>query len=335
MKLLVTGGSGFIGSHLIKLLLADSQNHSILNIDCLTYASNNSLEFLNSSSRYQHEEVDICSEEDVNRILSQFKPDCIMHLAAESHVDNSIKGPGKFVTTNILGTFNLLNCSLSYVKKENINQFRFHHVSTDEVYGDLTKEEHPFRESNAYKPSSPYSATKAASDHLVRAWGRTYGLPVVITNCSNNYGPYQDDEKLIPTIIKKALQYKKIPIYGDGSQIRDWLFVEDHARALYEVAINGKLGETYNIGGLNELKNINVAKMICSLLDEISPPKKSQVLSYAELIEFVDDRPGHDTRYAIDCSKIQKNLGWEPKESFESGLKKTVKWYVEDYLDNI
>ena len=258
-----------------------------------------------------------------------------MHLAAESHVDNSIKGPGKFVTTNILGTFNLLNCSLSYVKKENINQFRFHHVSTDEVYGDLTKEEHPFRESNAYKPSSPYSATKAASDHLVRAWGRTYGLPVVITNCSNNYGPYQDDEKLIPTIIKKALQYKKIPIYGDGSQIRDWLFVEDHARALYEVAINGKLGETYNIGGLNELKNINVAKMICSLLDEISPPKKSQVLSYAELIEFVDDRPGHDTRYAIDCSKIQKNLGWEPKESFESGLKKTVKWYVEDYLDNI
>lgn len=335
MKILVTGGSGFIGSHLIRLLLENNQNHSILNVDCLTYASNNSLEALNDSLRYRHEEIDICNEEDINRVLYDFKPDCIMHLAAESHVDNSIKGPGKFVTTNILGTFNLLNCALGYIKNENINQFRFHHVSTDEVYGDLTKDEHPFRESNSYKPSSPYSATKAASDHLVRAWGRTYGLPVVITNCSNNYGPYQDDEKLIPTIIKKALQYQKIPIYGDGSQIRDWLFVKDHARALYEVVTNGKIGETYNIGGLNELKNINVAKMICDLLDKILPSTNSEISTYAELIEFVDDRPGHDTRYAIDCTKIKKNLGWEPEESFESGLKKTVKWYVEAYIDNI
>ena len=253
-----------------------------------------------------------------------------MHLAAESHVDNSIKGPGKFVTTNILGTFNLLNCSLSYVKKENINQFRFHHVSTDEVYGDLTKEEHPFRESNAYKPSSPYSATKAASDHLVRAWGRTYGLPVVITNCSNNYGPYQFPEKLIPQTILNALAGKPLPVYGDGSQIRDWLYVEDHARALVIVLMRGRVGETYNIGGHNEVQNIVVVEAICELLEQLAPEKPAGVAGYHQLIKFVTDRPGHDARYAIDARKIQTELGWMPRETFTSGLGKTVAWYLDN-----
>jgi len=335
MKILITGGSGFIGSSLIRYLLDELGNYEILNIDKLTYASNNSLIKYHENKNYNHEKIDIVDEKSLREAFLDFQPNFIMHLAAESHVDNSIKNPSKFIETNILGTYNLLNISLEYFKKLKPEYFKFHHISTDEVYGDLEKDEPKFTELTSYNPSSPYSATKASSDHLVRSWTRTYGLPSVITNCSNNYGPYQNKEKLIPTIIMNALNHKSIPIYGDGNQIRDWLYVEDHAAALYKVLIDGKNNQTYNIGGVNEVKNIDVALKICKILDDISPIKSKELQSYKDLIKFVDDRPGHDKRYAIDCSKIKRDLNWSPREDFDSGLLKTVKWYLSMYIEGI
>ncbi|MFU2120536.1 dTDP-glucose 4,6-dehydratase, partial [Gallibacterium anatis] len=327
----ITGGAGFIGSAVIRYIINNTQN-SVINVDKLTYAGNiESLIEVSKSKRYFFEQVDICDSAALERIFSHYKPDAVMHLAAESHVDRSIDGPAAFIKTNIVGTYTLLEVARKYWSQLNGNkkqQFRFHHISTDEVYGDLQGEEKLFTETTVYAPSSPYSASKASSDHLVRAWHRTFGLPTIVTNCSNNYGPYQHSEKLIPLMILNALSGKKLPIYGNGKQIRDWLFVEDHARALYKVVTEGKIGETYNIGGHCEKANIDVVKMICELLEQLAPNKPDGVKNYADLITFVTDRPGHDFRYAIDSNKIQKELGWHPQETFESGLHKTVEWYL-------
>ena len=375
MKLLITGGAGFIGSALVRHIIRHTTD-SVVNVDKLTYAGNlESLAECSASDRYAFEQVDICDRAALNRVFAQHQPDAVMHLAAESHVDRSIDGPGEFIQTNIVGTFNLLEAARAYwlgLDAPRKAAFRLHHISTDEVYGDLP---HPdevnpaviaseakqstaphigaehglprryaprndetspsplpphalplFTETTPYAPSSPYSASKAGSDHLVRAWQRTYGLPVLVTNCSNNYGPYHFPEKLIPLVILNALEGKPLPVYGQGQQIRDWLFVEDHARALYTVVTQGQVGQTYNIGGHNEKRNIEVVRSICALLDELQPRQDGQ--SYATQITHVQDRPGHDMRYAIDASKIGRELGWQPQENFESGLRKTVQWYL-------
>lgn len=336
MKILVTGGAGFIGSAVIRHII-ENTNDSVLNVDKLTYAGNlESLIDVETNPRYSFAQVDICDSKAIEKIFLEYQPDVVMHLAAESHVDRSIDGPKEFIETNIIGTYNLLEESRKYWtlldagKKE---FFKFHHISTDEVYGDLEGPNDLFTENTSYAPSSPYSATKASSDHLVRAWQRTFGLPTVITNCSNNYGPYHFPEKLIPLIILNAIEGKVLPIYGDGQQIRDWLFVEDHARALYLVVSKGKIGETYNIGGHNEKSNIEVVKTICILLESSIPSHKLSKSSggpgFESLITYVKDRPGHDVRYAIDASKIERELGWTPLESFETGLMKTVNWYLD------
>ncbi|EEX35771.1 dTDP-glucose 4,6 dehydratase [Vibrio metschnikovii] len=360
MKILVTGGAGFIGSAVIRHIIQNTQD-SVVNLDKLTYAGNlESLALIADSERYAFEQVDICNRAELDRVFAQHQPDAVMHLAAESHVDRSIDGPAAFIETNIVGTYTLLEATRSYwnrLDEEHKAAFRFHHISTDEVYGDLP---HPdevenndeclmvngeltqdnstlsinnslphlplFTETTAYAPSSPYSASKASSDHLVRAWLRTYGLPTIVTNCSNNYGPYHFPEKLIPLVILNALEGKDLPIYGKGDQIRDWLFVEDHARALYKVVTEGKVGETYNIGGHNEKQNLEVVQAICSILDTLVPKARP----YAEQITYVQDRPGHDRRYAIDASKMQNELGWTPLETFETGLLKTVQWYLDN-----
>lgn len=331
MRILLTGGAGFIGSNLVRHILMTT-SHSVVNIDKLTYAGNiDSLDDVDKNERYNFEKVDICDLASLNSVFERYKPTFVMHLAAESHVDRSIEGPGEFVRTNIIGTFHLLESSLTYFKGLNAvdkKSFRFHHISTDEVYGDLEGPEDLFREDTPYAPSSPYSASKASSDHLVRAWGRTYGLPIIITNCSNNYGPYHFPEKLIPHVILNALHGKPLPIYGDGSQIRDWLYVEDHAKALIRVVTAGRIGETYNIGGHNEKTNLEVVETICDLLEELAPQKPQGVNSYRDLITFVKDRPGHDARYAIDAGKIQRELGWNPEETFKTGLRKTIYWYL-------
>jgi dTDP-glucose 4,6-dehydratase len=332
-KILVTGGAGFIGSSVVRTIISQTA-YEVINLDKLTYAGNlDSLSLEASSTRYSHFQEDICDYKSVMDIFEQCKPSIIMHLAAESHVDRSIDGPSEFIKTNITGTFILLEAARSYYKtlKENEKElFRFHHISTDEVYGDLEGTQDLFTEETPYSPSSPYSASKAASDHLVRAWGRTYGLPVIITNCSNNYGPYHFPEKLIPHVILNAIHGKPLPIYGDGLQIRDWLYVEDHAKALIKVVTQGETGETYNIGGHNEKTNLEVVETICDLLEEFAPEKPAGVKNYRDLITFVKDRPGHDERYAIDASKIERELGWVPEETFESGLRKTVKWYLDN-----
>ena len=354
-KILVTGGAGFIGSTLIKYII-NNTDYAVVNIDKLTYAGNlKTLESVSKNSRYVFEKVDICDAFEIKRIFKQYQPSLVMHLAAESHVDRSIDGSDEFIQTNIIGTHKMLEGSLAYwsqLKNDDRFNFKFHHVSTDEVYGDL---QHPddinnlsinnksltlplFTEASAYTPSSPYSASKAASDHLVRAWFKTYGLPILISNCSNNYGPYHFPEKLIPLMIFNALEGRPLPIYGKGEQIRDWLYVEDHAAALTLVATKGKIGQTYNIGGHNEKKNIEVVKNICQLLDELFPVEinykikklKLNITNYENLITFVEDRPGHDKRYAIDASKIQDELNWAPQETFKSGLRKTVKWYLDN-----
>ncbi|CCN81677.1 dTDP-glucose 4,6-dehydratase [Vibrio nigripulchritudo SFn27] len=331
MKILVTGGAGFIGSAVVRHIIEDTDN-SVVNLDKLTYAGNlESLESVNSSDRYSFDQVDICDKSELCRVFEQHSPDIVMHLAAESHVDRSIDGPSEFIETNIIGTYNLLEVSRAYynqLESSKKQTFRFHHISTDEVYGDLEGTDALFTETTSYEPSSPYSASKASSDHLVRAWQRTYGLPTLITNCSNNYGPFHFPEKLIPLIILNALDGKPLPVYGDGMQIRDWLYVEDHARALYRVATEGKIGETYNIGGHNEKANIEVVKTLCNLLEELVPEKPEGVERYSDLITYVKDRPGHDVRYAIDASKIERELDWIPEETFESGIRKTVEWYL-------
>lgn len=333
--ILVTGGAGFIGSAVVRHLINDTE-HTVINVDKLTYAGNlESLTTVSDSDRYFFEKVDICDADEVKRVFTTHQPDIVMHLAAESHVDRSIDGPGEFIQTNVVGTYTLLEQARAYWSKlegEKKDGFKFHHISTDEVYGDLP---HPdeveegtelplFTETTPYAPSSPYSASKASSDQLVRAWLRTYKLPTLVTNCSNNYGPYHFPEKLIPLVILNALAGKPLPVYGKGNQIRDWLYVEDHARALVVVALNGEIGETYNIGGHNEKQNIDVVKTICTILDDVKPKSTR----YAEQITYVTDRPGHDMRYAIDASKIQKELGWTPQETFESGIRKTVEWYL-------
>jgi len=338
--ILVTGGAGFIGSALIRHIIKDT-HHRVVNVDKLSYSGNlESLESIDQNKDYIFEQVDICDENELNRVFKKNKPDVVMHLAAESHVDRSIDGPGDFIQTNIVGTFKLLEQSKIYWqslvgnKKEN---FRFLHVSTDEVYGDLEGTSDFFSEDTSYDPSSPYSASKASSDHLVRAWFRTYGLPVLITNCSNNYGPCQFPEKLIPHVILNALEGKNLPIYGDGKQIRDWLYVDDHVHALMSVVLNGNVGETYNIGGSNEIQNIEVVKKICNILDKLISNKLNGMASFSELISYVKDRPGHDVRYAINANKINRDLGWKPKESFESGILKTVEWYLtnNEWCENI
>ena len=331
MKFLVTGGAGFIGSSLIRFLINET-NHQVLNLDKLTYAGNlYTLLSVNKNSRYEFIQGDICNRELITSIFFNYKPDLVVHLAAESHVDRSIDGPSEFIQTNILGTYVMLECARKYWESLKVyNNFRFHHISTDEVYGSLGKRG-LFNEKNAYDPNSPYSASKASSDHLVRAWHRTFGLPILITNCSNNYGPYQFPEKLIPLMILSAFSGNTLPVYGNGQQIRDWLYVDDHVRAIYDVITKGKIGETYNIGGHNEKTNIQVVQSICDILDELYPSKLNNISSYRELIRFVEDRPGHDQRYAIDAQKIEKKLGWKPKETFETGLKKTVQWYFKNY----
>lgn len=335
MKILVTGGAGFIGSAVVRHIIENTQD-SVINVDKLTYAGNlESLASVDANTRYTFEKVDICDRVELDRIFATHKPEAVMHLAAESHVDRSITGPSDFIQTNIVGTYTLLEAARHYWMQMDSaakSRFRFHHISTDEVYGDLL---HPdevssdvtlplFTESTPYTPSSPYSASKASSDHLVRAWLRTYGLPTIVTNCSNNYGPYHFPEKLIPLVILNALEGKPLPIYGKGDQIRDWLYVEDHARALYKVVTEGKVGETYNIGGHNEKQNLEVVQTICTILDALVP----KASSYAEQITYVTDRPGHDRRYAIDASKMSRELNWQPQETFETGLRKTVEWYL-------
>jgi dTDP-glucose 4,6-dehydratase len=335
MKILVTGGAGFIGSAVIRHIIRNTTS-SVINVDCLTYAGNlESLASVESNERYGFEQVDICDRVELDRVFKEHQPNAVMHLAAESHVDRSITGPSDFIQTNIVGTYTLLEATRSYwsgLSDYAKKAFRFHHISTDEVYGDLP---HPdevqsseeltlFTETTPYAPSSPYSASKASSDHLVRAWLRTYGLPTVVTNCSNNYGPYHFPEKLIPLVILNALEGKPLPIYGKGDQIRDWLYVEDHARALYKVVTEGKVGETYNIGGHNEKQNIEVVETICTILDALVPKETS----YSEQITYVTDRPGHDRRYAIDASKMSRELNWQPQETFETGLRKTIEWYL-------
>ena len=333
MKILITGGAGFIGSAVIRHILSNTQD-SVTNVDALTYAGNlESLSNADESERYYFEHVDICNRTELDRVFNTHKPDAVMHLAAESHVDRSITGPAEFIQTNIVGTYTLLEAAREYwntLSNDAKKSFRFHHISTDEVYGDLP---HPdeqegelplFTEETSYAPSSPYSASKASSDHLVRAWLRTYGFPTIVTNCSNNYGPYHFPEKLIPLVILNALEGKDLPIYGKGDQIRDWLFVEDHARALYKVVTEGVVGETYNIGGHNEKQNLEVVQTICEILD-ILVPKSTK---YAEQITYVKDRPGHDRRYAIDSTKMSEELNWTPVETFETGLRKTIKWYL-------
>lgn len=362
---LVTGGAGFIGSAVVRHIINDT-DYSVVNVDKLTYAGSlESLAGVDSNRRYNFEQVDICDAAELKRVLHQYEPDIVMHLAAESHVDRSIDGPDAFIQTNVVGTYILLEQARAYwasLHGDKKNIFRFHHISTDEVYGDLP---HPdggdtltsatecgwvegdglplFTEQTAYAPSSPYSASKAASDHLVRAWLRTYALPTLVTNCSNNYGPYQYPEKLIPLAILNALEGKSLPVYGKGNQIRDWLYVEDHARALLLVAIQGTVGQTYNIGGYNEKQNIEVVKTICAVLEELAPSNKNPKMArhsyepgnasnYVELIKYVADRPGHDMRYAIDASKIQRELSWMPHETFESGIRKTVQWYLDNQI---
>ncbi|MBA2058321.1 dTDP-glucose 4,6-dehydratase [Psychrobacter cryohalolentis] len=329
MKILVTGGAGFIGSAVIRHIINKTQD-SIINLDKLTYAGNlESLKSVSDNERYTFEQVDICHANDLKKVFDEHQPDAVMHLAAESHVDRSIDGPDEFIQTNIVGTYNLLEVARDYwntLPETRKQAFRFHHISTDEVYGDLEGTTDLFTETTPYAPSSPYSASKASSDHLVRAWHRTYGFPILVTNCSNNYGPYHFPEKLIPLVILNALDGKALPIYGKGNQIRDWLYVEDHARALYKVVTEGKVGETYNIGGHNEKQNIEVVKTICRILDELKPQANDQ--PYESLITFVKDRPGHDLRYAIDASKIANELNWTPTETFDSGIRKTVVWYL-------
>ena len=331
-KFLITGGAGFIGSALIRHII-NNTNHHVINVDKLTYAGNlESLSEIAGNERYSFEQTDICKIEEIKKIFEKYHPDIVIHLAASTHVDKSIDAPDEFIQTNIFGTYILLEEARNYwsrlkngIKKDN---FRFHHVSTDEVYGDLNQSDELFTEKTSYAPSSPYSASKASSDHLVRAWHRTFKLPTLITNCSNNYGPFQFPEKLIPLTILNALEGKPIPIYGDGRQIRDWLYVDDHARALLLVALSGSPGETYNIGGHNALENIDVIKTVCQILDEVQPSKIESIDKYENLITFVNDRPGHDLKYAIDASKIFKTLGWSPDENFNSGILKTVKWYL-------
>lgn len=331
MKILVTGGAGFIGSAVIRHIIRDTQD-TVINLDKLTYAGNlESLAEVSDSERYHFEHVDICQRDELDRVFAKHQPDLVMHLAAESHVDRSIDGPAAFIETNVMGTYHLLESARQYwstLDETRKAAFRFHHISTDEVYGDLEGTDDLFTETTSYAPSSPYSASKASSDHLVRAWQRTYGFPTLVTNCSNNYGPYHFPEKLIPLMILNALDGKPLPVYGDGMQIRDWLFVEDHARALYKVVTEGEIGETYNIGGHNEKANIEVVKTICSLLEEFRPNKPAGVESYESLITYVKDRPGHDVRYAIDATKIARELIWTPEETFESGIRKTVEWYL-------
>jgi dTDP-glucose 4,6-dehydratase len=334
-KLLITGGAGFIGSAVIRHIINNTE-HCVVNVDKLTYAGNlESLESIENNDRYSFEQVDICDATEIKRLFNQHQPDIVMHLAAESHVDRSIDGPGEFIQTNIVGTYVLLEEARSYwstLADSKKNAFRFHHVSTDEVYGDLEGTDDLFTEETAYAPSSPYSAAKASSDHLVRAWQRTFKFPTLITNCSNNYGPYQFPEKLIPLIILNALEAKNLPIYGDGKQIRDWLYVDDHARALLHVALTGEIGETYNIGGHNEMQNIEVVRTVCSILDELVPSKLDSIKRYEELIIYVGDRAGHDIRYAIDATKIENELGWTPDETFETGIRKTVQWYLDNNI---
>ena len=334
-RILVTGGAGFIGSAVVRHLIEDT-SYEVANLDKLTYAGNKeSLTSVDQSPRYRYYRVDICDSSALDIVFAEFQPTAVMHLAAESHVDRSIDGPSDFIQTNIVGTYSLLEATRRYwsdLPATEKSAFRFHHISTDEVYGDLEGTDDLFTETTPYAPSSPYSASKASSDHLVRAWQRTYGLPVLVTNCSNNYGPYHFPEKLVPHVILNALAGKPLPVYGDGSQIRDWLYVEDHARALVEVVSNGIIGETYNIGGHNEKRNLEVVEAICELLDELVPLEadREQASSYKELITFVKDRPGHDRRYAIDASKIERELGWVPQETFETGLRKTVQWYLDN-----
>ena len=331
MKIIVTGGAGFIGSAVVRHIINDTPDEVVV-VDSLTYAGNlESLTEVAGSPRFKFEQVSICDRVELDRIFNEQRPDAVMHLAAESHVDRSIDGPAEFIETNIIGTYTMLEAARSYwnqLDEKGKQNFRFHHISTDEVYGDLHGTDDLFTETTPYAPSSPYSASKASSDHLVRAWLRTYGLPTIVTNCSNNYGPYHFPEKLIPLIILNALDGKPLPVYGDGGQIRDWLYVEDHARALYKVVTEGIVGETYNIGGHNERKNIDVVKTICNLLEELVPVKPAGVAQYTDLITYVTDRPGHDMRYAIDADKIYKELGWKPQETFESGIRKTVEWYL-------
>ncbi|WP_178161914.1 dTDP-glucose 4,6-dehydratase [uncultured Haemophilus sp.] len=329
--ILVTGGAGFIGSAVVRHIIENTQDN-VVNVDKLTYAGNlESLESVENNPRYAFEQVDICDAKALARVFEHHQPDAVMHLAAESHVDRSIDGPAAFIETNIVGTYTLLEAARAYwnsLNDERKAAFRFHHISTDEVYGDLEGTDDLFTETTPYAPSSPYSASKASSDHLVRAWLRTYGLPTIVTNCSNNYGPFHFPEKLIPLMILNALDGKPLPVYGNGQQIRDWLFVEDHARALYKVVTEGKVGETYNIGGHNEKANIDVVRTICRLLEELVPNKPKGVAKYEDLITYVKDRPGHDVRYAIDAAKIGRELGWKPQETFESGIRKTVEWYL-------
>lgn len=330
-RILITGGAGFIGSALVRYILTETQD-SVVVVDKLTYAGNlSSLAPVADSERFAFEQVDICDRAELDRVFTAYQPALVMHLAAESHVDRSIDGPAAFIETNIVGTYTMLEAARHYwqnLADADKSAFRFHHISTDEVFGDLHGTDDLFTETTPYAPSSPYSASKASSDHLVRAWLRTYGFPTVITNCSNNYGPYHFPEKLIPLVILNAVAGKPLPVYGDGAQIRDWLFVEDHARALYKVVTEGEIGETYNIGGHNERKNIEVVQTICALLEELAPNKPVGVAHYRDLITYVKDRPGHDMRYAIDAGKIERELGWRPEETFETGMRKTVSWYL-------
>lgn len=331
MKILITGGAGFIGSAVIRHIINHTEHH-VLNIDKLTYAGNlESLAEIEKNPRYFFESLDICNTATIESAFNRFQPNLVMHLAAESHVDRSIDGPANFISTNIVGTYSLLEVARKYwhtLNEADKALFRFHHISTDEVYGDLDNTNALFTESTPYAPSSPYSASKASSDHLVRAWHRTYGLPIIVTNCSNNYGPYHFPEKLIPLVILNALDGKPLPIYGKGNQIRDWLYVEDHAKALYKVVTQGVIGETYNIGGHNEKQNIEVVTTICRILDELQPRPSGQI--YESLITYVKDRPGHDLRYAINATKMQRELNWRPIETFETGIRKTVEWYLEN-----